>query len=442
MKRLVMALALVCVSATAQAHSAFRLQGGPLDPVVEWNKSLLMIVGTSAQPATIHPTRSFAMMHAAIYDAVNAIDRRHAAYLASVPDAARGASVDAAANTAAYEVLIALYPGMRSFLDDELRLLQKSETGGNKAEGMRIGHAVAAQVVAARSQDHSDAAPIPYTFGTNPGDYQSTPPNFPKAPQFTHWPFVVPFALESAGQFRPGPPPALTSARYADAFNEVKSNGIANSQTATPDEAQTGLFWNGPIQNYWNQIAETAAASEHLTTAESARLFALLNLSLADGVIAFYDAKYTYNLWRPVTAIRFTGDDGSPDTEPDPTWLPQSLTTAADPSYPGAHAVVSAAAAEVLASFFHRDRFNFDVTSPTSANTRSFTSFSDAAREASLSRIFAGQHFRFDQEVGERLGRDVADWLLDRVLGHIDGGRDAREPISASPAAPQGHAGQ
>jgi hypothetical protein len=127
-------------------------------------------------------------------------------------------------------------------------------------------------------------------------------------------------------------------------------------------------------------------------------------------------------------------DDGSPDTEPDTTWLPQSVTTAADPSYPGAHAVVSAAAAEVLASFLHRDRFDFEVTSPTSSNTRSFTSFSDAAREASLSRIFAGQHFRFDQAAGDRLGRDVAEWVLDRMLTRIDGGPAHGHPPSASPA--------
>jgi hypothetical protein len=130
--------------------------------------------------------------------------------------------------------------------------------------------------------------PTPYIFGSAPGDYQSTPPNFPEQPQFTHWSGVTPFALESANQFRPGGPPPLISDRYSDAFDQVKSLGIANSTTATADEALTGQFWNGAIQNYWNEIAQTASLAHNLTTAENARLFALLNLSFADGVIAFY----------------------------------------------------------------------------------------------------------------------------------------------------------
>jgi hypothetical protein len=145
--------------------------------------------------------------------------------------------------------------------------------------------------------DGSAAAPIPFVFGNAPGDYQSTPPNFPKQPAFTHWSRVTPFALESAKQFRPGPPPALTSAEYTAVFNEVKSLGIANSTAATADQALIGRFWNGAIQNYWNEITQTAVHAHHLTTAQSARVFALLNLTLADEVIAFYDAKYTYDLW-------------------------------------------------------------------------------------------------------------------------------------------------
>ena len=178
-----------------------------------------------------------------------------------------------------------------------------------------------------------------------------------KQPQFTHWSRVTPFALESANQFRPGGPPKLTSDRYADAFDQVKSLGIADSTTATADQALTGRFWNGAIQNYWNEIAQTASLAHHLTTAENARLFALLNLSFADGVIAFYDAKYTYNFWRPVTAIRAAATDGNPDTDADPNWLPEVGNTTPDPSYPGAHAVISAAGAEVLISFFHKRPF-------------------------------------------------------------------------------------
>jgi hypothetical protein len=292
--------------------------------------------------------------------------------------------------------------------------------GGDKAEGIKIGRTVADQVLALRSNDGSNAKPVPYFFGTAPGDYQSTPPNFPPQPQFTHWSRVTPFALERASQFRPGPPPALTSDRYSDAFNQIKSLGIANSTTATADEALTGRFWNGAIQNYWNEIAQTVSLAHSLTTGQNARLFALLNLSFADDVIAFYDAKYTYNFWRPVTAIRAGDADNNPETVADPNWLPEVGKTAPDPSYPGAHAVISAAGAEVLISFFDRDRFDFNVTSEVLPGVeRSFTSFSAASEEATLSRIFGGQHFRSDLTTGQRLGRDVADFVLDNFLAPV-----------------------
>jgi membrane-associated phospholipid phosphatase len=223
--------------------------------------------------------------------------------------------------------------------------------------------------------------------------------------------------LDSANQFRPGGPPALTTDRYSDAFDQVKSLGIAGSTTASADQALTGHFWNGAIQNYWNEIAQTAAVAHSLTTTENARLFALLNLSFADSVIAFYDAKYRYNFWRPVTAIRAAATDGNPETDADPNWLPEVGNTTPDPSYPGAHAVISAAGAEVLISFFRRDHFEFSVTSEVMAGVeRSFTSFSAAAEEATRSRIFAGVHFLFDLTSGQRLGDDVADFVVDNFL--------------------------
>jgi hypothetical protein len=371
-----------------------------------------------AQQATVHPTRSFAIMHAAIYDAVNAIDRKHRPYLVHLSGVPRDASQEAAAAAAAHEVLVALYPTFKTTLDAQLQqsLAQIQDSNG-KAEGVLIGQSVADRIVAARSNDGSNAPPIPYVFETAPGDYQSTPPNFPPQPQFTHWSHVTPFALERANQFRPGPPPALTSDAYSDAFNQIKSLGIANSTTATADEALTGRFWNGAIQNYWNEIAQTLSLSNGSTTAQNARLFALLNLSFADDVIAFYDTKYTYNFWRPVTAIRAGEVDNNPETVADPNWLPEVGKTAPDPSYPGAHAVISATAAEVLISFFERDRTEFNVTSEVLPGVeRSFTSISAAAEEATLSRIFGGQHFRFDLTTGQRLGREVADFVVDNFL--------------------------
>jgi hypothetical protein len=393
-----------------------------VNPVLQWNRALLVIVRTpGAQPATVHPTRSFAIMHAAIYDAVNAIDRTHRPYLVRLSGVPQDASQEAAAASAAYEVLIALYPAFKATLVTQLQQsLAQIPDGKDKAQGVLIGQQVADRVLALRSNDGSNAPPIPYVFAKAPGDYQSTPPNFPPQPQFTHWSRVTPFALPHANQFRPGPPPALASDTYSDVFNEIKSVGMANSTTATPDEALTGKFWNGAIQNYWNEIAQTLSVAHGLTTAQNARLFALLNLSLADDVIAFYDAKYTYNFWRPVTAIRAADPGINPETVADPNWLPEVGKTAPDPSYPGAHAVISASAAGVLISFFERDHAEFSVTSEVLPGVeRSFTSFSAAAEEATLSRIFGGQHFRFDLTTGQRLGREVADFVLDNFLTSV-----------------------
>jgi hypothetical protein len=206
-------------------------------------------------------------------------------------------------------------------------------------------------------------------FGNAAGDYQSTPPNFPK-PQFSGWSHVTPFTLLQPNQFRPGPPPPLTSSDYTGAFNEVKSFGTARSSAASADQALAGRFWNGSIQNYWNEIAQTAVVAHNLTTAQSARLFALLNLTFADGVIAFYDAKYTYRFWRPVTAIRQAGTDHNPETVANPSWLPEVDKTTPDPSYPGAHAVIATAGAVVLGSFFNTDQFSFNVTSEVMAGVQ------------------------------------------------------------------------
>jgi membrane-associated phospholipid phosphatase len=421
MKTLLLAGTTIAALAAANLAPVMAETTKPVNQVVQWNQTLLAMVRTpGAQPATIHPTRSFAIMHAAIFDAVNAIAGTHKPYLVRL-SASHFASQEAAAAAAAHEVLVKLYPSFQATLDAQLQQAQAQLPKGGQADGVSIGKTVADRILALRANDGSNAQPIAYVFGNAPGDYQSTPPNFPNQPQFTHWSRVTPFALEAADQFRPGGPPKLTSDRYADAFEQVKSLGIADSTTATADQAQTGRFWNGAIQNYWNEITQTAALAHDLTTAQNARLFALLNLSFADGVIAFYDAKYTYNFWRPVTAIRAAATDGNPDTDADPNWLPEVGNTTPDPSYPGAHAVIAAAGAEVLISFFHRDHFDFDVTSEVLPGVvRSFTSFPAAAEEATLSRIFAGVHFLSDLTTGQRLGADVADFVVDNFLTSRD----------------------
>ena len=423
-------LALIC--ATALPYSASSYADSAVEPaneVIQWNKTLLTIVRTpGAQPATVHPTRSFAIMHAAIYDAVNAIDATHKPYLVRIGHVSPHASQEAAVAAAAHETLNSLYPAFQTTFDQQYdQSLAQIPDGAGKTTGIDVGRAVALAILALRTDDGSAATPIPFVFGNAPGDYQSTPPNFPPQPVFTHWPRVTPFALERARQFRLGPPPALTSAEYTAVFNEVKSLGIVNSTAATADQKLIGRFWNGAIQNYWNEITQTAVNAHHLTTAQSARVFALLNLTLADEVIAFYDSKYTYKFWRPVTAIRAAATTGNPDTVADPNWLPQAGKTAADPSYPGAHATISAGGAFVLSAFFGNKPFQLSVTSEVLPGVvRSFDSFAAVEKEASLSRIYAGQHFRSDENAGERLGSAVADFVVDNFLTRVDR-RDDRD---------------
>ena len=445
MAKALMALALLCAGLSAPGTRAYaasfdarhQVSGDgavstvSINPVVQWNRILLEIVRTpGAQPATIHPTRSFAIMHAAIYDAVNAIDSTHTPYLVELSGVSRRASQEAATAAAAHSVLVALYPQLQARLDLQLEAsLADIPDGPYTRMGIHVGQSVAERILALRSNDGSDAQPLPFVPGTDPGEYQVTPPNFPP-PVFTHWPAVTPFTLVRAEQFRPDPPPPLTSDTYTVAFNEVKALGFINSPSRSGDQTEIGRFWGGAIQNYWNEIAQTAAAAQQLTTAQSARLFALLDLTLADAVIAFYDAKYTYRFWRPVTAIQAADTDENPQTVADPHWLPLPVNTPADPSYPGAHAVMSAAGAAVLDAFFGSDQCSFTVTSEVLPGVeRIFTSFTAAAEEATVSRIFAGVHFRSDLTMGQELGRTIADFVEEHFLlpRHASGRRSDAE---------------
>jgi membrane-associated phospholipid phosphatase len=419
-------LALMCASLQAQvtgvsiaanAEPSSVVSSAPsINPVIEWNKALLVILRTAgAQPPTIHSTRSFAILHASIFDAVNNIDGTYSPYLVRLSNISRLASQPAAADQAAHDVLVALYPAFQTTLDAELEQdLAQIPEGQDKTDGVTVGETVAAQILAFRSTDGASVTPPLFIPGNQPGDYQFTPPNFAPA-DFTQWPQVTPFALARADEFRPGPPPQLASEEYTRVFNEVKSLGFI-TKTRTQEQTLIGTFWNGNIQDFWNEIAQTAALGHHLGLAHSARLFALLNISLADSTIALFEAKYNYQFWRPVTAIELAGDDGNPHTQPDPNWVPLPSKTAPDPSYPGAHSALSFAGAEVLKSYLG-DRFAFDVTSESLQGVkRHFISFSAAAQEAGLSRIYAGQHFRTDHIAGKGLGAKVAESIVDTVL--------------------------
>jgi membrane-associated phospholipid phosphatase len=426
MSKLLVSLALVCASLQAQVTGASTAtntepsavrSASSVNAAIEWNRTLLVIVRTpGAQPPTIHSTRNFAILHASIFDAVNNIAGTYSPYMVRLSNVSRQASQPAAADQAAHDVLAALYPAFQTTLDAELQQdLARISEGQNKTDCVAVGQAVAAQILAFRSTDGANVTPPVYVPGNQPGDYQFTPPNFAPA-DFTQWPEVTPFAIARADEFRPGPPPALTSDQYTKAFNEVMNVGLITSTTRTAEQTVIGNFWNGNIQDFWNEIAQTAALGHHLSLVHSARLFALLNISLADTTIAFFEAKYTYQFWRPVTAIELAGTDGNPNTDPNPNWLPLPTKTAPDPSYPGAHSAISFAGAEVLKSNLG-DQFTFDVTSESLQGvTRHFTSFSAAALEAGLSRIYAGQHFRTDHAAGKGLGEKVAESVVETIL--------------------------
>ena len=402
-------------SGAGQSGAAFRPGSGQL--VVTWNSELIKILGIPGeQPATVHPTRSFALLQGAEYDAVNSITRHDRPYLFSVR-APRDARPDAAADQAAHDVLAALYPSMRGELGGLLHAeLAKIPGGHGRNDGTEVGAAVARHLLGLRAHDGSAATPPPFVSGNLPGDYRPTPPDF-LAPVFTGWGKVTPFVLENGRQFRPAAPPPVTSAAYAAALNEVKSKGRDNSRTRTKDQTAEAVFWaSAPIWNTWNQVAQgqvLRAGRQGASLERTTALFASLDFALADAAITMYNAKYHYAVWRPVTAIRLANTIHNPAIRRDKHWNPLAVT-APDPSYPGAHSTISEAAATVL-SAFDGSRVHLAIT--LNGVTRTFGSFQAAANEAGLSRIFAGQHTRLDHQAGERLGGQVAAF----VLGHFTG---------------------
>ena len=394
---------------SAAAAVAFRTGSG--QSVVDWNQELLTIQKMpGVQPATVHPTRSFAIVDAAIFDAVVSITHADQPYLFEV-SAGPHDRPDAAADQAAHDTLVGLYPSMQATLDQMLaKQLAALPAGAATDGGIRVGRLVAVLMLAARANDGSAATPAPFVVPPNqPGNYQITPPNHP-TPVFTSWGNVTPFVLNRGDQFRPSPPPALTSATWATAINEVQSLGQDTSTTRTADQTTAAKFWAPPIWNTWNEIAGGQVTARRVNLEETAKMFASLNLTFADTVIAFYDAKYHYVFWRPITAIR-AGTPDNPAVTANPTWNALA-NTAADPSYPGAHSSISEAGATVLSTFFG-DHMALTVSSDALAGvTRHFDSFQAAATEAGLSRIFAGQHTRIDHEAGLALGSSVAQFVL------------------------------
>jgi hypothetical protein len=394
------------------------------DAVTHWNEIATRVTTPPVKSLpSPYQSRIYAITHAAIHDALNAIDRRYRPYaLSSRPDL--GASPEAAVATAAYRVLIHEVPDQQTTLDAEYQAALSSIPDGEaKSRGVLIGEAAAGAILALRSDDGSTDQ-VPYTPGTEPGDWRPTPPGFLPA-LLPGWGYVTPFALRTGSQFRPAPSVYfnLTSKAYTREYEEVRSIGQAGSTTRSEEQSEIARFWYESSPPGWNRIARNVAAEQGLDLWSNARLFGLVNLALADGYISSFEAKYFYNFWRPVTAIRAADTDGNPRTIADPEWA-SFLVTPPIPDNSSGHAVAGAAVAEVLARFFDNDNIYFTATSgaPFPGITRSFSSFSQAAQENADSRVYAGIHFRSATRdglrQGSKIGRYVSNQLLKPVRGH------------------------
>ncbi|MBA3713056.1 MAG: vanadium-dependent haloperoxidase [Pyrinomonadaceae bacterium] len=381
--------------------------------VLLWNRVLQETIRTSGQhPPTIFPVRSFALMHAAMFDAVNSIEGSHTPYLIEVHASRRG-SQEAAAAKAAHDVLVALYPTRRDVFDAELTNSLNGILPNRARQGIRVGELVAEKLLAVRANDGWNATPPPYVLPLTPGNWQPAP-----APAgFTHYPAVLPFAMTSSTQFAPNPPPALTSAEYAADFNEVKEIGSATSTTRTADQTQVARLWANvdtptTIWFVWNNVARTVAISRNNTTAENARLFALMNISFHDALQTTMTSKFVHGLWRPVTAIRRADEDGNPDTAPDANWS-SLIGNPPYPTYAGNHAAIGTSQSTILGLFFGRDDIRFEHTwEGAGGATRSYPGFTAMANEEERSRVYGGIHFTFDQTAGQSAGRNVANYVF------------------------------
>jgi hypothetical protein len=407
---------IVCTGAINLASSLGTPANG--DVVTDWNNAALDAIraGRTAPPIA---SRSLAIVHVSIYDAVNGIDRTHEPYLVQ-SEVPASASRDAAASAAAHEALINLFPAAASSFDAlHAAILAAIPNGPQKAAGIVWGEFVGTQILASRANDGSDAV-VPPPGGSGPGVWVPTPPAF--APYLLpQWGFVEPFGMSSSSQFRPPGPHPLDSDLYAADYNEVKELGVATGSTRTEDQTQIALFWADGAgtetpPGHWNSIAQSIAAAQGNTLEENARLFALLNIAMADAAICAWDAKYTYHSWRPVTAIRAGDTDGNPATDADPTWS-SFIVTPPFPSYISGHSTFSGAAATILARFYGTDDISFTTGSDFLPGVnRSFGSFSAAAAEAADSRLFGGIHFRADNEDGLTAGLSIGEWTNSHYL--------------------------
>jgi hypothetical protein len=411
---------LICSTQTrvwARNSAAANLPVAQEDVILQWNRVLMETVRTPGQqPATIMPVRSYAIMHAAMFDAVNSIERSHTPYFIDVPGSPN-ASIEAAAAQAAHDVLVGLYPTRVAIFDAELAISLQGIEENRAQQGIRIGQIVAESLLAERGNDGWNVTPPAYSLPATPGNWQPAT----GSAAFTHYGSVMSFGITSGLQFKPNAPPALTSAEYAADLNEVKELGSVNSATRTADQTKVGQLWAGvnTPTNFlfvWNNVARTVSLSRGISTVEKARLFALTNMALHDALQTTFASKFVYGLWRPVTAIRRADEDGNASTTADPSWT-SLIVNPPYPSYAGNNAAIGTSQSTMLTLFFGRDDIAFQHTwEGAGGATRSYAGFNAMADEEARARVYGGIHFTFDNVAGQSVGRNVANYIFANVM--------------------------
>jgi hypothetical protein len=382
------------------------------NPVIDWDA---ITISTALAPPITAPASNtsggtglyLAYAHLAIYNAVNAINHRHKLYRSNLTGPS-DASQDAAAVSAAYNTLLAYFPSQSvSLANSYTAALAAIPDGVSKAEGIAVGQAAAAEIVALRSSDGRGAS-VPYTYPSSPepGVWIPTPPTFAQ-PQTPWVGQMMPFTMSSPDQFLPndGPPP-LDSIMWTRDFNETKTLGQSTSAIRTPQQTEIGLFWTEHTARQYGRAFRQLAADHGLSTSDSARLFAMLWTAYADSFIGCMNAKYHFSFWRPVTAIQNADIDGNPDTLADATWMPLAVTPN-HPEFPAAHGCVTGAIAGTLQTYFGTPNVLLTVSSTVTNTAHSFNGVSELEDEVFGARIYAGFHYRYSLVEGFKLGHAV-----------------------------------
>lgn len=398
--------------ATGLIAAALAAPAAQADVVTDWNETALKATDLAGLPPPPQ-ARVMALVHAAIYDAVNSVDRSHRAYLAT-STVASGASLETAAATAAHDMLAHLFPEQRAMLDLALKtFLDALPNDTLRSNAAAAGHEVADTLFAARQQDGA-RVPIPYQGRTGPGAWQPTAPARAQ-PVLPHWGNVTPFVLTGAKQFALPPPPAPDSAAFARDLAEVKRLGGWTTTERTPEQTAIAIYWAGSEVPPWNTVARAAAAAHRNSVSDNARLFAYLNLAIADALIVTFSYKYEYDSWRPITAVQAHDTAAPLGLVADRSWRPL-LITPPHPEYPSAHCVASGAAATVLRTFFGSDAVNASAIYPPLGIQRTWKSYTEIVVEVENARVWGGIHFRTADEEGTRLGEEIAGYVMKTSL--------------------------